>query len=173
MDSPRAVQLAAVIEAGRFDPGSLDLQLSLRRLTLYNDDLTQSLYEFPMPAASPRPAQNVVSRLLAPPPGVMPMRLPVLEGRLVLNRDEVRDEFLTLVALGQLPELLKEDREAKQAHRPVGDGHLYEDFLTPEAQPASSAGNNPGFAIGGRGKAKTSSRGTDPGKISSGIICQG
>ena len=93
MDNHRAVRLAAVIEAGRLNPGSMDLQLGLRRLTLYDDHLTQSLYEFPAPAASARPAQNVVSRLLAPPPGVMPIRLPVLEGRPVLNRTRLARTF--------------------------------------------------------------------------------
>ena len=128
MDNPRTVRLAAVIEAGRLDPSSLDLQLGLRRLTLYDDHLTQSLYEFPAPAASARPAQNVVSRLLAPPPGVMPIRLPVLEGRPVLSRDDFGERFLTwerfltLVALGQFPDLLREaTRDRYKDHPRVGD----------------------------------------------------
>ena len=120
-DNLRAVRLAAVIEAGRLDPSSLDLQLSLRHLTLYDDNLThgiyefpQSLYGFPASAASARPPQNVVSRLLAPPPGVMPIRLSVLEGRPVLSPDDngerflTSERFLTLVALGQIPDLLRE-----------------------------------------------------------------
>ena len=107
-DNPRTVRLAAVIEAGRSNPGSVDLQLGLRRLTLYDDHLTQSLYEFPAPAASARPAQNVVSRLLAPPPGVMPIRLPTIEGRPLLAADEASENFLGLVALGQFPDLLRE-----------------------------------------------------------------
>ena len=142
-DNLRAVRLAAVIEAGRLDPSSLDLQLSLRHLTLYDDHLTKSIYEFPQslyafpaPAASARPAQNVVSRLLAPPPGVMPIRLPVLEGRPVLSPDDngerflTSERFLTLVALGQFPDLLRErqgiDREAEML--------FVRHFFTPDVQ---------------------------------------
>ena len=135
MDNPRVVRLAAVIEAGRLDPGSLDLQLGLRRLTLYDDHLTQSLYEFPGPAASPRPAQNVASRLLAPPPGVMPIRLPVLEGRPVLSRqDDVSERFLTLVALGNFPDLLRERQGVDIRTIRQSEMSLLRHFLTPDAQ---------------------------------------
>jgi uncharacterized protein len=140
-DNLHAVRLAAVIEAGRLDPGSLDLQLRLRRLTLYDDHLTQSLYEFPQslyefpaPAASARPAQNVVSRLLAPPPGVMPIRLPVLEGRPVLSRDEVSERFLTLVALGNFPDLLRERQGIDIRSIRWSELSLLRHFLTPDVQ---------------------------------------
>ena len=136
----RGVRLAAVIEAGGLDPGSLDLQLSLHHLTLYDDHLTQNLYEFPAPAASARPAQNVVSRLLAPPPGVMPIRLPVLEGRPVLSRDDVGERFLTwerfltLVALGQFPDLLREQQGIDIRIIRQLEMSLVRHFLTPDAQ---------------------------------------
>ncbi len=124
--------LAAVIEAKRSDSSSLNLQLSLRRLTLYNGDLTQSLYEFDIPAASPRSMPQIVSRLLAPPPGVMPMELPVLDGHLILGTGAATDQFLTLVAIEPLAKMLSEGGEANR-----NDGlerSLIQDFLTPEAQ---------------------------------------
>ena len=132
MGSPRAAQLAAVIEAKRFDSGSLNLQLSLRRLTLYNGDLTQSLYEFDIPAASTRTMPEIASRLLSPPPGVMPMKLPVLDGDLVLGADAVTDQFLTLVAMEPLAKLLKDGSEASRNDR--FEMALVRDFLSPEAQ---------------------------------------
>ena len=132
MGSPRAAQLAAVIEAKRFDSGSLNLQLSLRRLTLYDGDLTQSLYEFDIPAASTRPMPEIVSKLLSPPPGVMPMKLPVLDGDLVLGADAVTDQFLTLVAMEPLGKLLKDGSEASRDDR--FEMALVRDFLSPEAQ---------------------------------------
>ena len=145
MDNPRVVRLAALIEAARLDPSSLDLQLGLRRLTLYDDHLTQSLYEFPAPAASPRPAQNFVSRLLAPPAGVMPIRLPILEGRLILNRDEVSEKFLVLVALAQFPDLLAERQGFNALSVDRLEGSLVEQFLTPDVQRQLVA--NPNFPI--------------------------
>ncbi|MGH9677882.1 MAG: hypothetical protein ACRD36_12330, partial [Candidatus Acidiferrum sp.] len=132
MGNPRAVRLAAVIEAKRLDPSSLDLQLGLLRLTLYNDDLTQSLYEFPVPAVSHRPTADIASRLLAPPPGVMPIRLPVLEGRPVLSRDDVSERFLTLVALGQFPDLLKERQGIDIGAIGRLEMSLVRHFLTPD-----------------------------------------
>ena len=179
MDNPRVVRLAAVIEAGRLDPGSLDLQLGLRRLTLYDDHLTQSLYEFPAPAASARPAQNVVSRLLAPPPGVMPIRLPVLEGRPVLSRDDVSERFLTLVALGNFPDLLRERQGIDIRTIRQSEMSLVRHFLTPDVQLQLTVGCANSRLVRSdwtcgkvNGKAQTNSPGSDPGKASSRITCQ-
>ena len=146
-DNPRVVRVAAVIEAESLDPGSLNLQLGLRRLTLYDDQLSQilyefpqSLYEFPASAAPARPAQNVVSRLLAPPPGVMPIRLPLLEGRLVLSRDDEGERlqtskrFLTLVALGQFADPLGEQQGIDTRTLSESELLLVQHFLTADVQ---------------------------------------
>ena len=134
MGDPRAVRLAAVIVAKGFDPGSLELQLDLRRLTLYNDDLTQSLYEFPVPAASHRPAPDIVSRLLAPPPGVMPIRLPTFEGRPILRPDVVSENFLALAAVGEFPDLLIERKGVDSMSIDGLKMSLAQQFLTPDLQ---------------------------------------
>ena len=131
-DNPRSVRLAAVIEAGRLDPSSPELQLSLRRLTLYNYDLTRNLYEFPTPSASPRPTADILSQLLAPPPGVMPIRLPTIEGRPILRSDQVSENFLDLVAVGQFPDLLSDQQDPHLlASREIP---LVQHLLTPDAQ---------------------------------------
>ena len=137
MGYPRAVRMAAVIEAKSLDPSSLNLQLGLRRLTLYNDDFTQSLYEFPTPRESARLTPDVVSRLVAPPPGVMPIKLPVLDGHPVLGwnfpLDGVTEQFLTLIALHSFP-----DSGEQQGSNTQDIGRreilLVRNFLTPDAQ---------------------------------------
>ena len=132
--NPRAVRLAAVLEATRLDPGSLELQLGLRRLTLYDADVRESLYEFPVATVAHRPARDIVSKLLAPPPGVMPIRLPVLDGRPILDRDEASGRFLTLAALGSMPALLSERQGVDQRLISASEASLVRHFLTPVVQ---------------------------------------
>jgi uncharacterized protein YecT (DUF1311 family) len=132
MGSPRTALLVAVIEAKRSDSRSLNLQLSLRRLTLYNGDLTQSLYEFDRPAALPRAMPEIASRLLAPPPGVTPIKLPVLDGHLILGADAATDRFLTLAGMEPLAKMLREESETSR--NDVLEKSLIQNFLSPETQ---------------------------------------
>ncbi len=75
----------------------------------------------------------------------MPIRLPVLEGRLILNRDEVSEKFLALAALGQLPDLLTEGKGLDGLRIDRLEASLAEHFLTPDVQRQLVA--NPGFTI--------------------------
>jgi uncharacterized protein len=143
-NNSRAARLAAVIEATGADPGTLELRLSLRRLTLYDEDLKESLYEFPVALVAPRPAQDIVSRLLAPPPGVMPIRLPVFDGRPML--DENSSRFLTLWSLGSIPGLLRERQGVDHETIDQAERLLVEDYLTPDVQ--NRLLDNPNFTPG-------------------------
>ena len=83
-------------------------------------------------SASPRPTADILSQLLAPPPGAMPIRLPTIEGRPILRSDQVSENFLDLVAVGQFPDLLSERQDPHLlASREIP---LVQHLLTPDAQ---------------------------------------
>lgn len=144
---PRAVRLAAIMEASA-KAGSLELRLTLRRLTVYDNKLGQSLYEFPISSSSSPPAQNIVSRLLTPPPGVMPIRLRTLNGRPILDQDEPTRRLLALITLGSIPNLLRERQGVVERSIDGLETLLVMNFLTPEIQsqllfnPNVQLGNN-------------------------------
>ena len=73
-----------------------------------------------------------MSKLLAPPPGVMPIRLPTIEGRPILSSDQISENFLDLVAVGQFPDLFSARQDPHLlTSRQVP---LVQHLLTPDAQ---------------------------------------
>ena len=75
----------------------------------------------------------------------MPIRLPVFEGRPILSRDEISENFLVLVALGQFPDLFAERQGFNSLSIDRLKGSIVEHFLTPDVQRQLVA--NPNFPI--------------------------